>query len=132
MNFKKYLENPHKKNSNFLLSPYFVSDKIQQEKEEEINKRTLEAIVTMRETIENEEKEEKLKQEEELEKIKTEDVFDTIKPKKEIDEIDDLNILLEEVIEYSNINNVNEKTIGKYITGTQLKNIDEENKKVKS
>ena len=47
----------------------------------------------MRETIENEEKEEKLKQEEELEKIKTEDVFDTIKPKKEIDEIDDLNIL---------------------------------------
>jgi hypothetical protein len=129
MNFKKYLENPHKKNSNFLLSPYFVSDKIQQEKEEEINKRTLEAIVTMRETIENEEKEEKLKQEKELEKIKTEDVFDTIKPKKEIDEIDDLNILLHDVIQYNKIDTITYKKIEKYVN---IENIEEENKKVNS
>ena len=69
MDFKKYLENPERKNSNFLLSPYFVSDKIQQEKEEEINKRTLEAIVTIRETSENKQKEEKLQQEKKLERI---------------------------------------------------------------
>lgn len=132
MNFKKYLEKPDRKNSNFLLSPYFVSDKIQQEKEEEINKRTLEAIVTMRETIENEEKEEKFQQEKELEKIKTEDVFDTIEPKKEIYEIDDLNILLQDAIEYSSIDTLTEENIQKYISGIQLENIDEENKKVKS
>ena len=130
MDFKKYLEKPNRKNSNFLLSPYFVSDKIQNEKEEEINKRTLEAIVTMRETIENEEKQEKIQQEKEIEKIKTEDVFDTIEAKKEMDEIDDLNLLLEDVIEYSSIDNVTEETIEKYITGIHLENIEEENKKI--
>ena len=130
MNFKKYLEKPHRKNSNFLLSPYFVSDKIQKEKEEEINKRTLEAIVTMRETIENEEKEEVIQQEKEIERIKTEDVFDAIEAKKEIDELDDLNLLLEDVIEYSSIDNVTEETFEKYITGIHLENIEEENKKI--
>ena len=130
MNFKKYLEKPHRKNSNFLLSPYFVSDKIQKEKEEEINKRTLQAIVTMRETIENEEKEEMIQQEKEIERIKTEDVFDAIEPKKEIDEIDDLNLLLEDVIEYSSIDTITEENIEKYIAGINLENI-EENTKVK-
>ena len=112
------------------MSPYFVSDKIQKEKEEEINKRTLEAIVTMRETIENEEKEEVIQQEKEIERIKTEDVFDAIEAKKEIDELDDLNLLLEDVIEYSSIDNVTEETFEKYITGIHLENIEEENKKI--
>lgn len=128
MDFKKYLEKPQRKNSNFLLSPYFVSDKIQQEKEEEINKRTLEAIVTIRETIETEQKEEKLQQEKKIERIKTEDLYDTIEPKKEMD---DLNILFHDVIEYSSIDSVTEENIEKYISGIHLDDIEEENKKVK-
>ena len=128
MDFKKYLEKPQRKNSNFLLSPYFVSDKIQQEKEEEINKRTLEAIVTIRETIETEQKEKKLQQEKKIERIKTEDLYDTIEPKKEMD---DLNILFHDVIEYSSIDSVTEENIEKYISGIHLDDIEEENKKVK-
>lgn len=128
MDFKKYLENPERKNSNFLLSPYFVSDKIQQEKEEEINKRTLEAIVTIRETSENKQKEEKLQQEKKLERIKTEDVFDTIEPK---EEMEDLNIFLQDVIESRSIDNLINKNNEKYISGIHLDDIEEENKKVK-
>jgi hypothetical protein len=131
MNFKKYLEKPHKKNSNFLLSPYFVNDKIQKEKEEEINKKTLEAIVILRESIENEEKEEKIQQEKELEKIKTEDIFNIVEPKKEMDKLEDLNILLQDVIEYSNIDSIIDKKIEKYMNIAKLENIEEENKKIK-
>ena len=94
MNFKKYLEQPDKKNSNFLLSPYFVNDKLKKERSEK-NKKIIDEVNKIQEIFYIEEQEKKAQEDknhnEEIEKIKTNDVFKIITPEKQIDYIEELN-----------------------------------------